>query len=105
MPPGGDAYLMKHIIHDWPDAKAATILRNCRKAVNSGGKLLLVELVIAPSNAAFLGTVFDLEMLVIAGGKERTEAEYQQLLAGAGWRLTRVVPTKSFIQIVEADPA
>ena len=105
VPPGGDAYLMKHIIHDWPDAKAATILRNCRKAVNSGGKLLLVELVIAPSNAAFLGTVFDLEMLVIAGGKERTEAEYQQLLAGAGWRLTRVVPTKSFIQIVEADPA
>ena len=104
MPPGGDAYLMKHIIHDWPDAKAATILRNCRKAVNPGGKLLLCELVIAPGNAR-LGTVFDLEMLVLAGGKERTEAEYQQLLAGAGWRLTRVVPTESFIQIIEADPA
>ena len=44
-------------------------------------------------------------MLVIAGGKERTEAKYQQLLAGAGWQLTRVVPTNSFIQIVEADPA
>lgn len=104
VPAGGDAYLMKHIIHDWPDAQATTILRNCRKAVNPGGKLLLVELVLAPGNAADLGKVIDLEMLVIASGKERTEAEYRQLLAGAGWRLTRVLSTKSPTQIVEAEP-
>lgn len=105
VPAGGDAYLMKHIIHDWPDDKAATILRNCRKGVNPGGKLLLVEVVLAPGNAADLGKVIDLEMLVIASGRERTEAEYRQLLAGAGWRLTRVLPTKSPTQIVEAEPA
>jgi hypothetical protein len=105
VPAGGDAYLMKHIIHDWPDDKATTILRNCRKGVNPGGKLLLVELVIAPGNAADLGKVIDLEMLVIASGQERTEAGYRQLLAGAGWRLTRVLPTKSPTQIVEAEPA
>jgi O-methyltransferase domain len=105
VPAGGDAYLMKHIIHDWPDDRATTILRNCRKGVNPGGKLILVELVIAPGNAADLGKVIDLEMLVIASGQERTEVEYRQLLAGAGWRLTRVLPTKSPAQIVEAEPA
>jgi 2-polyprenyl-3-methyl-5-hydroxy-6-metoxy-1,4-benzoquinol methylase len=105
VPAGGDAYLLKHIIHDWPDDKAATILRNCRKGVNPGGKLLLVEIVLAPGNAPDLGKVLDLEMLVIASGRERTEAEYRQLLAGAGWRLTRVLPTKSPTQIVEAEPA
>jgi hypothetical protein len=105
VPAGGDAYLMKHIIHDWPDDRATTILRNCRKGVNTGGKLLLVELVIAPGDAADLGKVIDLEMLVVASGRERTEVEYRQLLAGAGWRLTRVLPTKSSTQIVEAEPA
>lgn len=105
VPGGGDAYLMKHIIHDWPDDRAATILRNCRTAVNPGGKLLLVEAVLAPGNAADLGKVIDLEMLVIASGRERTEAEYRQLLAGAGWRLTRVIPTQSPTQIVEAETA
>jgi hypothetical protein len=105
VPAGGDAYLMKHIIHDWPDDRATTILRNCRKGVNPGGKLLLVELVIAPGNAADFGKLIDLEMLVIAGGRERTEVEYRQLLAAAGWRLTRVPPTMSPAQIVEAEPA
>jgi hypothetical protein len=105
VPAGGDAYLMKHIIHDWPDDRATTILRNCRKGVNPDGKLLLVELVIAPGNAADLGKISDLEMLVIASGRERTEVEYRQLLAGAGWRLTRVLPTESPTQIVEAEPA
>jgi hypothetical protein len=105
VPADGDAYLMKHIIHDWPDDRATTILRNCRKGVNPGGKLLLVELVIAPGNAADFGKVVDLEMLAIASGKERTELEYRQLLAGAGWRLTRALPTKSPTQIVEAEPA
>ena len=103
--PSGDAYLMKNIIHDWPDDRATTILRNCRKRLNADGKLLLVEMVVAPCDAADLAKVIDLEMLVIAGGKERTEAEYRQLLAGAGWRLTRVIPTESPAQIVEAEPA
>jgi hypothetical protein len=105
VPAGGDAYLMKHIIHDWPDDRAATILRHCREGVTPGGKLLLVELVIAPGDAGGLGKILDLEMLAIASGQERTEAEYRRLLAGAGWRLTRVLPTKSPAQIIEAVPA
>ena len=105
VPAGGDAYLMKHIIHDWPDDKATTILRRCREGVNAGGKLLLVEMVIAPADAPDLGKLIDLEMLAIAGGRERTEVEYRQLLAGAGWRLTRVVPTAGAVSVVEGVPA
>jgi hypothetical protein len=105
VPAGGDAYLLKYIIHDWSDDQATTILRNCRKVVNPGGKLLLVEMVLAPGNAADLGKLVDLEMLVRLTGRERTEAEYRQLLAGAGWRLTRVLPTESPTQILEAEPA
>jgi hypothetical protein len=104
VPAGGDAYIMKHIIHDWPDDRATTILRNCRKAVNSDGKLLIMERVIPPGNDADFGKVLDLEMLVTASGRERTEVEYRQLLAGAGWRLTRVLPTKTSPHIVEAEP-
>ncbi len=103
--PAGDAYVMKHIIHDWPDDKAATILRNCRAAAKPGAKLVLVEMVIPPGNDPSPGKLLDLEMLVIASGKERTEREYADLLAGAGWRLTRVVPTKSPASVVEAGAA
>jgi hypothetical protein len=104
VPAGGDAYLMKHIIHDWADERATTILKNCRKAVNPGGKLLLIELVIPAGNEPSPGKLLDLEMLLLPGGKERTEAEYAALLAGAGWKLTRVIPTKSPAQLVEAIP-
>jgi hypothetical protein len=104
VPAAGDAYLMKHIIHDWPDDKATTILKNCRKAVNPGGKLLLVEIVIKPGNEPDLGKIIDLEMLVLPSGRERTEAEYAKLFAGAGWKLTRVVPTNSPMQVIEGEP-
>ena len=101
VPAGGDAYLMKHIIHDWPDDKATTILKNCRAAANPGAKLLLVEAVIRPGNEPDFGKILDLEMLTGPSGRERTEAEYAALLAGAGWKLARVVPTKSPVQVVE----
>lgn len=104
VPDGGDAYLLKHIIHDWSDDQATTILRNCRRGVNPGGKLLLVEMVVAPGDTSDFAKLLDLEMLVNLTGRERTEAEYRQLLSKAGWRLTRVIPTKSSVQIVEAEP-
>jgi hypothetical protein len=105
VPKGGDAYIMKNIIHDWPDDKASTILKLCREGVNPGGKLLLVEMVIKPRNEPDIGKMLDLEMMVLPSGKERTEAEYADLLRGAGWKLTRIVPTNSPASIVEADAA
>jgi SAM-dependent methyltransferase len=102
--PGGDAYMMMHIIHDWPDDKAATILKHCRKGVKPGGKLLVVDSVIAPPNVPDMAKVMDLEMLVLPSGLERTEAEFAQLFAKSGWRLSRVVPTKSPKSIIEGVP-
>lgn len=105
VPGEGDAYLLRHIIHDWDDERAGTILRNCRSAIRPGGKVLLMEIVIPDGNAPSLGKLLDLEMLVIAGGRERTEAEYRNLLTASGFRLTRVIPTRSPQSIIEAEAA
>lgn len=104
VPAGGDAYLMMHIIHDWPDDLAITILKNCRKGVNAGGKLLVVDSVVAPPNVPDPAKILDLEMLVLPSGKERSEKEFATILAAAGWRLNRVVPTKSPKSIIEGVP-
>lgn len=101
--PAADLHVMKHIIHDWNDAKATQILKCCRKAVRPGGKLALVEMVIAPDGDP-AAKLLDLEMMVLCDGKERTESEYAALLAGAGYRLTRVVPTESPACVIEAEP-
>jgi hypothetical protein len=102
VPTGGDAYIMKHIIHDWDDARAITILQNIRKSMNPGGRVLLVEALIVEGNANDFGKLLDIEMLVSPGGKERTETEYSELFAKAGLKLTRIVPTKSPYSVIEA---
>jgi hypothetical protein len=104
VPAGGDAYIMKHIIHDWYDDKAATILENIRAVLPKHGRVILIESVIPEGNEPGLGKIIDLEMLVMPGGKERTEAEFRALFDRAGFTLTRVVPTKSPLSVVEARP-
>ena len=105
VPEGGDAYLMKAIIHDWDDDDALRILRNMRAAIAPGGKLLLLESVLPERASADIGMLIDLEMLIVVGGKERTRAEWTDLLGRAGFRLDRVVHTATPVSIVEATPA
>jgi hypothetical protein len=102
-----DAIIMKHIIHDWDDEKACVILKHCRKALagKPNGKVLLVDPVISPGNTPEFGKFLDLEMMAFPGGRERTEDEFRKLLASAGLRLTRVIPTKSPVCVIEAVPA
>lgn len=102
VPEGGDAYLLKWILHDWQDADADRILSNCRRAMAPGARLLLVEIVIPPGNLPNFGKFLDIAMLVIVGGRERTRAEYEQLLSSNGFQLTRVLPTALPYRIVEA---
>ncbi|OBA57474.1 hydroxyneurosporene methyltransferase [Mycobacterium sp. 1100029.7] len=99
---GGDAYLLKHIIHDWPDDEAVQILANIRKAAGAGKHVLIVEFVIPRHNREFPGYWMDLAMHIVAGARERTAAQYGRLLSRAGFRLTRVVETTAPICIVEA---
>jgi hypothetical protein len=105
VPAGADAYIMKHIIHDWPDEACVKILQACRKGVNAGGVLLVVDNVIQPGNDFAPGKFLDLQMLIFPGGRERTEKEFRELLTASGWRLTRVIPTAAAESIVEAASA
>ena len=101
VPAGGDAYIMKHIIHDWEDERALTILRNCHRAMTENGRLLVVEMVIPEGNAPSPGKFLDLEMLVFLHSFERTAAEYRSLFERAGFKLTRIVPTQSPYSVIE----
>ena len=103
VPAGGDAYILSHIIHDWDEAKALRILEHVRAAKNPGGKVLLVEMVVPPPNVPHPAKMLDVTMLTVTGGQERTADEYRDLLAKAGLRLTRVIPTMSPVSIVEAE--
>jgi C-methyltransferase len=105
VPSGGDAYVLKSVIHDWPEAQAVAILRNVRAAVGADATLLVVELVLPGHNRDFAGKWVDLEMLVQANGRERTAAEYRDLLKQAGFRMTRVVQTVAPFSIIEATLA
>jgi hypothetical protein len=104
MPADADAYIMKHIIHDWPDDLCVKILKACRKNVNAGGKLLVVDNVIQPGNDFFPGKFLDLQMLIFPGGRERTETEFLKLFAASGWQLSRVIRTAVPESIVEGIP-
>jgi hypothetical protein len=105
IPAGGDAYVLKNIIHDWPDDKAVQILRNVRTAAGPHATVLLVELVIPDHDRDFPGKWADLEMLLNLAARERTADEYRKLLSQAGFRMTRVVQTASPLSVVEARVA
>jgi len=93
VPPGGDAYSLRQIIHDWDDPEAVALLANCRRAMRAGGRLLVVERAIAPDYREALPELhLDLEKLVNVGGLQRTDEEYRALFAAAGFRLTKIVP-------------
>ena len=105
VPEGGDAYLLKYVIHDWDDERSLAILENCRLAMTNDSKLLLVETVIPAPGEPHFAKLQDLEMLVVAGAQERTLEEYSLLLERAGFELARVVPTTEPASILEATPS
>ena len=101
VPSGADTYLMRHIIHDWDEARCIQILKNVRAVLPAGGKLLLIEAVIPPGNEPSFGKLIDINMLVMPGGKERTAEEYRALYAAAGFKLSRIVPTAGAMSLIE----
>lgn len=106
VPEGADGYVLKNVLHDWDDERARLILTNCRKAAGAHpSKLLIVEAVIPDDNGPSFAKLYDLEMLVITGGRERTRAEYSALLSASGWKLTGVFPTPAPLAVLEAVPA
>ena len=104
VPSGGDAYMMKWIIHDWDDERCIAILKNCRSAMGQDGRLLLIEREMPAGNDPSPGTIGDITMMVIPGGQERTRDEFRSILDAAGFRLANIHPTQSEVSIFEALP-
>ena len=104
IPTGADAYLFRHIIHDWTDEQSFQILTHCRKVIPEGGRLLLVECVVPAGNEPSLSKDFDMTMMTFPGGVERTETEFRSLLKQARFELTSVTPTTTMVSVVEAKP-
>jgi hypothetical protein len=104
VPSGGDAYILKSIMEDVDDTRAARILQNCRRAMAGSGRLLVVDWVIPPGHAPSRAQFTDIAMLVMTGGVVRTEAEFQALFESAGVRLSNIVPTASHQSILEGVP-
>ncbi|MFN0073109.1 MAG: methyltransferase [Chloroflexota bacterium] len=105
VPTGGDAYVLKRILHDWSDEQCVHILRCCREAMDDCTRLLVVDAVVPASNAPHPGKVMDILMMVFAEGRERTEQEFRALFEKAGLRLTNITMTPSTLSIIEAIPA
>lgn len=101
--PQGDICLLKWIIHDWDDEHSVAILRNCCNSLQPDGKVLLIEAVVLPGRATPFSKFMDLNMLVMTGGRERTEPEYRKLLEAAGFKSVRVIATHTDMSIIEAS--
>ena len=109
LPAGGDLYILSRILMDYDDDASVRLLRNCHRAMAPGGRVLIVQLVMpeqgtdAAREQLFEAAVSDLNMLVLTGGRERTEAEYRTLLGRAGFRLSRVVPSRALVSLIEGE--
>lgn len=103
-PTDGDLYVLRRVLHDFADADALAILTTLRRHMPPGATLLVIECVVPPGTRPHLGKLLDLDMLLFVGGRERTEPQWRALLAAAGLRTTRVVPTVSPVSLIEASP-
>jgi hypothetical protein len=103
-PGGADAYLMRHIIHDWDDGQSIQILKNCRAAIPPHGRMFLVEAVVPAGNDPSPAKELDMAMLIYPGGMERTESEYRELYRAAGFDLVGITPTPSPVSVIEGRP-
>ncbi len=104
IPEGGDVYLLKDILHDWNDPQAVAILHNLRQSMDGSAKLLVIERIIQPGNDPMVGKIIDITMLVMTGGRERTEVEYRGLLKAGGFRVIQIYETALESSIIEAIP-
>jgi SAM-dependent methyltransferase len=105
VPTGADLHLIKLVMHNWDDEQAGRLLRNCRRALAPGGKLLLVEMILPEDNRPSVAQPMDLNMLILFRGRERTEAELRGLRAEAGFRVERMIPTRGPLGVIEATPS
>jgi spermidine synthase len=105
VPNDGDAYILSRVIHDWDDSRSVDLLRNCHRAMATDGKVVLIEGVIPDGNESHIIKYFDLNMMMLNGGRERTAEDFKALLNAAGFNVSRIIPTTTAMSIVEAERA
>jgi hypothetical protein len=105
VPGGADVYVLSHVLHDWPEEKCEMILRNVRRVIPSGARLLVIEPILTAGSDSDIAKFLDVIALAITGGKHRTLDEHRELLQRTGFRLTRVVATAAAVSIIESQPA
>jgi hypothetical protein len=104
--PAADLYLLRYILHDWDDAACIRILQNCRRAMLPGGRVAVIEQVLGDIGQPGPAPLMDLNMMVMLGGRERSETEYGQLFAAAGLRLATTIETNTpMATVIEATAA
>jgi len=101
IPAGHDCYILSNILHDWDDERCQTILSNCHEAMRTDAELLIIESILPKRNEFSITSLMDLEVLIMGGGKERTESEYRNLLGKSGFILTEIIQTKENVSILE----
>lgn len=105
VPAGADAYVLSHVLHDWDDARCRTILRACREAMRDGSRLLVVDVILGVADNRFAqGKLSDIQMLLVLSGRERTEAEFRELLGAEGFEIRSIIRTAAPECIIEAAP-
>ncbi len=107
VPTGGDLYVLKNVLHDWSDEDALKILKNCRRVMSSKHRLVVIDIVLGPSNEPDPGRWSDIEMMMLLGGRERGAADFTKLLRAADFEITKVLPTGEsglFVSVIEARP-
>lgn len=105
VPDGEDFYVLKRVLHDWNDEDSLRILRSCRAALPAHGRVLVIDAVIPPGNEPHASKLYDVAMMTIFDGKERTEEEFTRLLGEADLKVARIIPTPGTLSVVEAVPA
>jgi SAM-dependent methyltransferase len=103
LPSDGDVYLLKSVLHNWTDADARRILECCHRAMEPGARLLVAERIVPADAGPSEAKLFDVNMLVVLGGRERTEAEYRRLLEASGFTLRSVIGTTSPVSLIQAE--
>jgi len=105
VPADHDVYMLAHVLHDWTDEQALSILRNCRKVIPQNGRIVLVEFALPPNNEVGMGKDTDMVMLAVPGGMERTEEEYRELFEQSGFKMSKTTPTSSAVCVFEGRPS
>jgi len=104
VPSGGDAYLIARVLFNWDDQHAGALLQSCRRAIGPHAKLLVIDVVDADADKPKIAAFGDLNLLLLFGGRQRTESEFHALFASAGFTITQILPTQSHFKLVEAVP-